>query len=111
MIVMSLTDCPPRLRGELTRWLIEIRPHVYVGQVNARVRDQLWEKTCKELAGGSAVQIWNSAAEQSFTARSWGTPDYVLRDFEGITLVERPHDTFKPEVDADAPQDVAAPIH
>jgi len=105
---MSLTECPPHLRGELTRWLIEIRPHVYVGHVNARVRDQLWEKACRELKGGSAVQIWNSPAEQGFTARSWGAPDYVLRDFEGIILIERPHQTFKPEDDADVPQDMAA---
>ena len=105
---MSLTDCPPPLRGELTRWLIEIRPHVYVGHVNARVRDKLWEKTCRELKGGSAVQIWNSPNEQGFSARSWGAPDYTLRDFEGVLLVERPHHTFEAEKDADPTQDMGA---
>lgn len=99
--MMSLTDCPPRLRGELTRWMIEIRPHVYVGHVNARIRDRLWEKTCRELKGGAAVQIWNAPNEQGFSARSWGAPDYILRDFDGIILIERPPSTFDPDSDQD----------
>lgn len=91
---MSLTDCPPSLRGELTRWLIEIRPHVYVGHVNARVRDRLWETACQRIGDGSVLQIWNSPNEQGFLARSWGVPDYALRDFEGVLLVGRPRGTF-----------------
>ena len=38
MIVITLTDCPPALRGDLTKWLQEINTGVYVGQVSARVR-------------------------------------------------------------------------
>ncbi len=107
MLVMTLTDCPPALRGELTRWLLEIRPHVYVGHVNARIREQLWTLACQKVKGGSVVQIWNSPTEQGFQARSWGSPDYVLRDFEGILLVERPAGTFKlPE--GEAPPQVPA---
>jgi CRISPR-associated protein Cas2 len=94
MVVMSLTACPAPLRGELTRWLLEIRPLVYVGQVNARIRDLLWDKTCKEIGVGSAVQLWSAPDEQGFRARSWGAPDYVLRDFDGMVLVERPLNTF-----------------
>jgi len=94
MVVMSLTQCPPALRGELTRWLSEIRPHVYVGHINARIRDQLWQLACQKVSGGSVVQIWNSPNEQGFSARSWGAPDYVLRDFEGVVLIERPRGTF-----------------
>ena len=90
MLVMTVTDCPPQLRGELTRWLLEIRPHVYVGHVNARVRDQLWQKACDKIKGGSVLQIWNTANEQGFTMRSWNEPTYRVRDFEGVLLVEHP---------------------
>ena len=31
MIVIVLTVSPPKLRGHLTRWLMEISPGVYVG--------------------------------------------------------------------------------
>ena len=91
MLVMAVTNCPSQLRGELTRWLLEIRPHVYVGHVNARVRDQLWQKACDKLKdAGSVLQIWNTANEQGFTMRSWNEPTYRVRDFEGVLLVERP---------------------
>jgi len=96
---MSLTHCPPSLRGELTRWLIEIRPMVYVGHTTARVREELWLKACKESQGGSVLQIWSSNTEQGFMARSWGAPDYILVDFEGILLVQRPNKTFEPDGD------------
>ena len=33
MIVVTLTDCPPRLRGDLSKWLLEINTGVYVGQI------------------------------------------------------------------------------
>ena len=38
MIVVTVTDCPPRLRGDLSKWLLEINTGVYVGQLNPRVR-------------------------------------------------------------------------
>jgi len=78
------------LRGELTRWLLEIRPHVYVGHVNARVRDKLWDKACHKIKDGSVLQIWNTANEQGFAMRSWNEPTYRVREFEGVLLVEHP---------------------
>ncbi len=103
MLVMTVTDCPSQLRGELTRWLLEIRPHVYVGHVNARVRDQLWQKACEKIKAGSVLQIWNTANEQGFTMRSWNEPTYRVREFEGVLLVERPAE------DASAPVGEASP--
>jgi CRISPR-associated protein Cas2 len=103
MLVMTVTDCPPSLRGELTRWLLEIRPHVYVGHVNARVRDQLWHKACAKLSDGSVLQIWNTPSEQGYTLRSHGEPAYRIRDFEGVLLVERPRDSSPKAVEEPAP--------
>lgn len=39
MVVVTLTDCPPKLRGDLTKWLMEINTGVYVGKVSARIRE------------------------------------------------------------------------
>ncbi|MCD6345555.1 MAG: type I-E CRISPR-associated endoribonuclease Cas2, partial [Anaerolineae bacterium] len=46
MVVMILEKVPVGVRGELTRWLLEIKTGVFVGHISARVRDKLWEK-CK----------------------------------------------------------------
>lgn len=110
MVVMAVTNCPSQLRGELTRWLLEIRPHVYVGHVNARVRDQLWEKACVKIKDGSVLQIWNTANEQGFTMRSWNEPTYRVRDFEGVLLVEHPiEESAKPNKSIAAPTVEAQP--
>ncbi len=47
MIVITLSDCPPKVRGDLSKWLIEINTGVYVGQVSARVREELWKRICE----------------------------------------------------------------
>lgn len=33
-----MTNCPPKLRGDLSKWLCEINTGVYVGNVSSRVR-------------------------------------------------------------------------
>ena len=38
MVVIVLTACPVGLRGDLTRWLLEIAPGVFVGHIDARMR-------------------------------------------------------------------------
>lgn len=90
MTVIVLEGVPPRLRGALTRWLLEIRPHVYVGTVSSRVRDRLWARAVKACEDGSVVMIWHSRSEQGFDIRTHGNPSYQPRDFEGLLLVTRP---------------------
>lgn len=88
MIVMILERMTPALRGELTRWLIEPHTGVYVGHVNAMVRERLWEKCCK-LTGsvGGVVQIWSTNTEQRFAMRLHGITQRTIVELEGLQLV------------------------
>jgi CRISPR-associated protein Cas2 len=43
MLVIVLENAPPRLRGRLSLWLLEIRAGVYVGRASPRLRDRLWK--------------------------------------------------------------------
>lgn len=81
---------PRGMRGELSRWLIEPRANVFVGNVSAMVREHLWEKACQEAKGGSAFMVYTTNNEQGFTWRVWGAPAYLPEDFEGMLLVRRP---------------------
>ena len=47
-----MTNCPPRLRGDLSKWLCEINTGVYVGNVSSRVRDAVWDRVCQNLKNG-----------------------------------------------------------
>ena len=58
MLVMILEKVPLRLRGELSRWLLEPRNGVFVGHVNAMVRDKLWQKCSQARGAGGVMQIW-----------------------------------------------------
>ena len=42
MTVIVLEKVPVALRGELTRWLLEIASGVFVGTISGLVRDLLW---------------------------------------------------------------------
>ena len=90
MIVLVLERVPVGLRGELTRWFIELRAGVFVGDVSAIVRDLLWEEACQRAKGGSGLLIYSTDNEQGFTFRLWGTPGYWLEEFDGLLLTRRP---------------------
>jgi CRISPR-associated protein Cas2 len=89
MVVMILEKVPTSLRGELTRWLIEPHPGVFVGHVSALVRDKLWEKCVKKLGDGGMIQMWSTNTEQHFAIRSWGQTDREIVDMEGLWLVRK----------------------
>ena len=90
MIVMILEKVSTGLRGELTRWMIEPRSGVFVGDVSARVRDRLWEKAVSRKSGGGVTQIWNSNTEQGFVIRCSGDTSRNLIKVEGLQLIQIP---------------------
>ena len=90
MVVIILESVPPALRGELTRWLIEPHPGVFVGHLSGMVRDKLWEKCCQKLKEGGALQLWSTNNEQRFALRTFGTTRRELVDFEGLSLIRLP---------------------
>ena len=91
MIVVITERVSPSLRGELTRWLLEPHPCVFVGTVSAMVRDRLWAKIEANLkAVGAATMVVGSVNEQVFANRTIGQTARRVIDFEGLQLVEIP---------------------
>lgn len=89
MIVITLTNCPPALRGDLTKWLMEINTGVYVGQVSARVRDLLWKRVQDNIKHGSATMVFSKNNEQRLDFRVHNTIWEPI-DFDGLKLMLRP---------------------
>lgn len=90
MIVLVLTACPPGLRGFLTRWLMEISAGVFVGKVNARVREKLWERVVEMIGSGRAILVRSIRSEQGLEVRVHGH-HWEPIDIDGLTLMVRPH--------------------
>lgn len=88
-MVLVLTACPPKLRGSLTRWLMEISAGVYVGSVSRRVREMLWLRVAEEMHTGRAIMVHSARNEQKLEFKVHGH-DWHPVDFDGLMLMMRP---------------------
>jgi CRISPR-associated protein Cas2 len=88
MIIMILENVPTGLRGELSRWLVEPKTGVFVGDLSARVRDKLWEKCVSKVREGGVIQIWSTKNEQKFQIRMAGETTRQVVEVEGLQLIE-----------------------
>lgn len=87
MIVMFLRSTPVGVRGEMTKWLLEPYPGVFIGNLNARVRDLLWDKCCNHKKVTGVLQVWNTNTEQGYFMRGYGNLKCEIVDFDGLQLI------------------------
>lgn len=92
MMVVVVTNAPPRLRGRLSAWLVELRAGVYVGTYSARTREMIWEQVLGGLDTGDAVMVWKAPTDQGYDFRTAGKNRRMPVDFGGLKLV-----SFSPE--------------
>ena len=89
MVVFVLTACPPGVRGDLSRWLLEVAPGVFVGHVSARVRERLWARVTELVKEGRAILVYSARNEQHLAFEVY-QPDWRPVDCEGASLIKRP---------------------
>jgi CRISPR-associated protein Cas2 len=87
MLVIVVESAPPRLRGRLAVWLLEVRAGVYVGNYSRRVREMLWGQVCAYIADGNAVIAWAAPNETGFEFDTCGKNRRVPVDLDGLRLV------------------------
>ena len=87
MVIFITEKMPEKLRGELTRWMIEVKAGVFIGNISAVVRDALWNKIKTGKEQGSALLIHSYDTEQGFNIELSGEPKRSIIDLEGIFLI------------------------
>ncbi len=92
MLVIVLENAPPRLRGRLALWLLEIRAGVYVGNYSTKVRDCIWNQVEKGIEDGNAVMAWRTNSESGFDFVTLGDNRRIPVELDGAKLV-----SFLPE--------------
>jgi CRISPR-associated protein Cas2 len=70
----------------MSRLTIEPKANVFVGNINARVRDKLWAKVC-DTWDVPALMIYSTNVEQGYKVRIHGDPSRSVFESEGISLV------------------------
>ena len=87
MIVVVTEAVPPRLRGRLAVWLLEVRAGVYVGNVSARIREMIWQQINEFAEDGNVVMAWGTNTESGFDFQTYGENRREPIDFDGLRLV------------------------
>ena len=96
MLVIVTENAPPRLRGRLAIWLLEVRSGVYVGKISRRVREMIWDTVAKGIEDGNAVIVWSTNTESGYDVMTFGKNRRIPVELDGIKLV-----SFLPENDVD----------
>ena len=88
MLVLVTENASERLRGELTKWLLEVKTGIFVGKASAVVREKLWDKVDKDTTLTGALMIYNADTEQGFKMELIKDPKRTVVDLDGLQLVK-----------------------
>lgn len=87
MLVVVTENVPPRLRGRLAIWLLEVRAGVYVGETSRRIREMIWYQINQLVEEGNVVMAWATNTESGFEFQTIGKNRREPVDLEGLRLV------------------------
>lgn len=86
MTVITVTNAPPSLRGDLTKWMQEISVGVYIGNFNIKIREELWERVKQNIGKGQATLSYGHRNELGYRFETYQTDRQAI-NFDGIQLV------------------------
>jgi CRISPR-associated protein Cas2 len=87
MVVIATSAVPDRVRGALSRWMNEPDAGLYVGTLNARVRQELWSAVSASVGDGAAVCLHTADNEQGYVVLTAGERRRQVLDFDGLQLI------------------------
>lgn len=87
MLVVVTENVPPRLRGRLAVWLLEIRAGVYVGDTSQKIREMIWFQVTQLAEEGNVVMAWAINNESGFDFQTYGENRRLSVDWDGLRLV------------------------
>lgn len=88
MITVVTEAVPPRLRGRLAVWLLEVRAGVYIGNVSRKIREMIWHQVTELAEDGNVVMAWATNNESGFEFQTFGENRRIPIDVDGLRLVK-----------------------
>lgn len=86
-LMVVTENVPPRLRGRIAIWLLEVRAGVYIGDVSRRTREVIWQQLEAGYEQGNVVMAWASANESGYEFQTLGANRREPVDYDGLRLV------------------------
>lgn len=87
MLVIVTESIPERLRGYLSRLLLEVRAGVFIGQYSVRVREMLVKTIMGNIEEGNVVVAWSANNESGFDFETIGKNRRLPVQFDGLKLI------------------------
>ncbi len=109
MMMVVVNNAPPRLRGRLAVWLIEIRAGVYLGAYSRRTREMIWEQVKTTIDGGDAVIAWTAQNDAGFDFDTCGVNRRMPVELDGFKLVRFRPEPAAQKASGEIPAPAAAP--
>lgn len=88
MVVVILSKVPPKLKGHIAKILFTMPQNVFIGNVSAKVRDNLWGKIEEFLDNGKAIMIYDTDTEQGYSIRCINK-DWQIKDYDGLQIMKK----------------------
>lgn len=89
MTILIVERVSAGLRGELSRWMLEVKAGVYVGRVAAPVREALWQRAVQGRRNGAVVMIFRAETSQGYDIWVYGERSRLPASFDGLTLIRQ----------------------
>jgi len=83
-------NVPVSLRGELTKWMLQLKAGVFLGTLSTRVGEKLWVKIQEKQGKGGAIWVKAANNEQRFKMAICGNTNWIISDFDGLQLITHP---------------------
>ncbi|KKN25410.1 hypothetical protein LCGC14_0885000 [marine sediment metagenome] len=83
-------NVPSSLRGKLTKWMLQLKPGVFIGTLSALVGEKLWNKIIEKQGNGGAIWVKASNNEQRYKLTISGKTNWSINDFDGLQLIAHP---------------------
>ncbi len=87
MLMIAVENAPPRLRGRLAVWLLEVRAGLYIGNYSRRTRERIWDEVKAFGETCNAVLAWAEPNDAGFLFETWGQNRRIPVDLDGFQLV------------------------
>jgi CRISPR-associated protein Cas2 len=78
---------PPRLRGRLAKWLLEMPAGVYIGDASRRTREMIRKQLINGCEDGNVVMASGSSHESGCEFQTLGPSRRLPVEFDGLMLV------------------------
>lgn len=87
MLVIVTEAVPDRLRGFLSRWLLEVRAGVFLADYSTKVREMLTKVITSNCELVNVVIAWSTNNESGFDFETFGKNRRIPVTIDGFKLV------------------------